>query len=118
MTGNNSILTPAEIDEFKHRLEEQKRELLGQMAELRGEVATDDDDQETQDDGTLLEGREEAIGKLRFVREELERVERALRRIDEGTYGLSEVSGKPIPHERLEALPTATTLVDEQPPRQ
>ena len=30
--------------------------------------------------------------------------------------GLSEVSGKPIPVERLEAVPYATTLVDEQPP--
>ena len=35
-------------------------------------------------------------------------------RIADGTYGLSAVSGKPIPLERLEALPYATTLVDEE----
>ena len=44
---------------------------------------------------------------------ELAQVNRALDRIEQGTYGLSEVSGKPIPIERLEAVPSATTLVDE-----
>jgi DnaK suppressor protein len=43
----------------------------------------------------------------------LAQVERALQRMDEGTYGLSEVSGRPIPLERLEALPWATTTVDD-----
>jgi RNA polymerase-binding transcription factor DksA len=33
--------------------------------------------------------------------------------MDEGTYGLSEVSGRPIPLERLEVLPWATTTVDD-----
>ena len=35
----------------------------------------------------------------------LERVNRALEKIKEGTYGLSDVSGQPIPRERLEAIP-------------
>jgi RNA polymerase-binding transcription factor len=46
----------------------------------------------------------------------LAEVERALGRIEDGTYGVSEVSGKPIPKERLEAVPYATTLVDEPSP--
>ena len=44
-------------------------------------------------------------------------VEHALSRMKDGTYGLSEISGKPIPVERLKALPTATTLVGEEPGR-
>jgi DnaK suppressor protein len=49
---------------------------------------------------------------------QLAQVEHALRRMDEGTYGWSEVSGEPIPLERLEALPWATTNVGEPaPPR-
>jgi RNA polymerase-binding transcription factor DksA len=32
----------------------------------------------------------------------------------DGTYGLSVVSGKPIPDERLEAIPTAERTVDEE----
>ena len=34
-------------------------------------------------------------------------IDEALRRIDEGTYGTCERCGRPIPDERLEALPTA-----------
>jgi DnaK suppressor protein len=43
----------------------------------------------------------------------LERVERALRRLDAGTYGRSVVSGKPIPDQRLEADPAAEATVEE-----
>lgn len=43
----------------------------------------------------------------------LMQIDNALRRIAEGSYGYSEVSGKSIPVERLEALPTATRLVGE-----
>ena len=48
------------------------------------------------------------------LREDLAAVERAEARLAEGTYGISVVSGKPIPDERLEAVPTADRLVDEQ----
>ena len=43
----------------------------------------------------------------------LAQIQRALGRIEDGTYGVSELSGKPIPKERLEAVPYATTLVEE-----
>jgi DnaK suppressor protein len=48
------------------------------------------------------------------LREELAAVERAEARLAEGTYGLSVESGKPIPDERLEALPTAERTVEEE----
>lgn len=47
----------------------------------------------------------------------LAQVNRALQRMDEGLYGLSEVSGKPIPLERLQAIPWATTNVEDDPSR-
>ncbi|HEY8284665.1 MAG TPA: TraR/DksA family transcriptional regulator [Chloroflexota bacterium] len=46
----------------------------------------------------------------------LAQVNRAMRRLDEGVYGISEVSGKPIPIERLQAIPWATTNVEDTPP--
>jgi DnaK suppressor protein len=46
--------------------------------------------------------------------EQLADVERAEARLAAGTYGLSIESGKPIPDERLEALPTAERTVEEQ----
>jgi DnaK suppressor protein len=50
------------------------------------------------------------------LREELAAVERAEARLAAGTYGYSIESGKPIPDERLEALPTAERTVDEEGP--
>lgn len=45
----------------------------------------------------------------------LERVNRALKKVDEGTYGLSDRSGQPIGRERLEAAPESIfTLAEEQ----
>jgi len=48
------------------------------------------------------------------LREELAAVERAEARLAAGTYGLSIESGKPIPDERLEAIPTAERTVVEE----
>ncbi len=41
-------------------------------------------------------------------------VDRALEKIEEGTYGLSDDSGEPIPRGRLEAVPEAIRTVEEQ----
>jgi DnaK suppressor protein len=48
------------------------------------------------------------------LRHELRAVERAEARLAAGTYGLSIESGKPIPDERLEAVPTAERTVEEE----
>lgn len=53
-------------------------------------------------------------GMEQFSEEQLQDIEDALAKIEEGTYGKSEKSGKPIPIERLEALPTARNLVEEE----
>jgi DnaK suppressor protein len=53
-------------------------------------------------------------GLAEDLRRELEAVDRAEARLAAGTYGLSVVSGKPIPDERLEAIPTAERLVEEE----
>jgi DnaK suppressor protein len=48
------------------------------------------------------------------VERRLQYVERALQKIEEGTYGLSDDSGEPIPTGRLEAVPEAIRTVEEQ----
>jgi len=53
-------------------------------------------------------------GRSEDLREELAAVERAEARLAAGTYGRSIESGKPIPDERLEALPTAERTVEEE----
>jgi DnaK suppressor protein len=48
------------------------------------------------------------------LRQQLAAVDRAEQRLAEGTYGLSIESGRPIPDERLEAVPTAELTADEE----
>jgi RNA polymerase-binding transcription factor DksA len=47
-------------------------------------------------------------------KEQLEEIEDALSRIEKGTYGICEKSGKSIPEERLEVMPTARLRVEEE----
>jgi RNA polymerase-binding transcription factor len=44
----------------------------------------------------------------------LPRIERALEKLDDGTYGFSDASGKPIARDRLEAIPEAIYTVEEE----
>jgi DnaK suppressor protein len=47
------------------------------------------------------------------LEERLARIDRALKRVEDGSYGLSVRSGQPIPEERLEADPAAELTVEE-----
>ena len=53
-------------------------------------------------------------GLAEDLREQLAAVERAEARLAAGTYGLSVLSGTPIPDGRLEAVPTAELTVEEE----
>jgi RNA polymerase-binding transcription factor len=57
------------------------------------------------------EGMDDAVADS--MRGRLAAIDRALRRLDEGTYGRSVRSGLPIPDERLEADPAAELTIDE-----
>ena len=48
----------------------------------------------------------------------LHAIARALAKIDEGTYGLSDLSGDPIPKARLEAMPEALFTIKEEETRE
>jgi DnaK suppressor protein len=118
--ASGAPLTSSDIEHFKERLDAQRETLQHQIASLEQAMASPDATDEAQergDDALFLRGRDDDWDQLHFAREELARVDRALARIADGTYGVSEVSGKPIPRARLEALPSATTLVDETPPK-
>ncbi|MCA0971835.1 TraR/DksA C4-type zinc finger protein [Halobacillus litoralis] len=64
------------------------------------------------DSGTELYEREKDIALLAHLREELSDIQYSLKQMEKGTYGVCEETGKPIPEDRLEALPTARTVAD------
>jgi len=114
------MLRSQDIRRFEERLKAVRDAIeLRIAANKRGIQETVQDESgvgDFEDEADLLYEREAEIDENARDRQELAQVNRALERIQQGTYGLSEVSGKPIPIERLEALPYATTLVDERPP--
>jgi DnaK suppressor protein len=73
-----------------------------------------DVDQHLADEATDLYDEELDEGLSGDLGAELEAVERAEKRLADGTYGLSIESGAPIPDARLEANPTAERTVEEQ----
>jgi DnaK suppressor protein len=75
------------------------------------------EESDDEDPGNLaseLYQQELAEGRADDLRRELAAVERAEARLAAGTYGLSVESGKPIPDERLEAVPAAERTVEEE----
>jgi DnaK suppressor protein len=57
------------------------------------------------------QGMQDAIAES--LRTRLDVIDRALHRLDDGTYGRSTLSGEPIPDERLEADPAAELTIEE-----
>ncbi|MFJ9208911.1 TraR/DksA family transcriptional regulator [Streptomyces sp. NPDC102264] len=75
-----------------------------------GDGAGDDD----ADTGTKNITREHEMSLAANAREMLEQTERALQRLDAGTYGLCEICGKPIGKARMQAFPRATLCVEDK----
>lgn len=108
-------LTRKQLARFEERLQRERARLLGHTvkpdnpAERAGLADPGDaaDVAEVQVELTtqnkLTEGE----------RAQLALVNRALAKLADGSYGLSDVTGEPIPLARLEALPWATTNVDD-----
>jgi DnaK suppressor protein len=80
----------------------------------RREDDEDPDPYEASDVAPDLFEAELGEGQAERLAEELEAVERAERRLEEGNYGLSVESGEPIPDGRLEIIPWAERTAEEQ----
>jgi|SRR5215203_3451894 len=95
----------AKLAEERTRIE---RELEG-----LGQPEASDGPEDTGDQAAGLEQAETDNALRDDLRRTLEAIERAQARLEDGTYGVSVVSGEPIPDPRLEAIPWADRRVDE-----
>jgi RNA polymerase-binding transcription factor DksA len=91
------------------RLEHDAQELIDE-AEM-GDVQFDDEGGEGD---TMVVERERDLALSAQAREAVAEIDAALERITSGRYGFSLISARPIPRERLEAIPWATELVEEK----
>ena len=106
-------------DEARQRLEAERTRVSGLIRELHtdldDEVDSDESepnyDQHPADSGSDTFEREKDLSILDGLEAELAEIEAAIERIDQGTYGIDEVTGAPIDPARLEAVPEARTNV-------
>ncbi len=116
---NMDALTAQDISRLQGRLVAERDAIRTRIAargrDIQETVQEESGVGDAGDESTRIYDREDETDANALDEETLEQVVRALARIDHGTYGVSEVSGKLIPIERLEAIPYAATLVEEQP---
>jgi DnaK suppressor protein len=114
---------PAFLQHQKRRLTALRQEILSLRQDQQGEQKSVNAElsgqaRDYEDDAQRLAAVELQDNLLVHDDERLSNVERALQKIDEGTYGLSDASGKPIPIERLKASPEALYTEEEQRQRE
>jgi DnaK suppressor protein len=122
VTAKKSRLDPEFLQRQKRRLTELRRQIVQVR---RGQ--TSEQDAVNADAGAQAHEFEDDAQKLTTLELEgnlaaaddnrLSNIERALHKIEDGTYGLSDASGAPISIERLEASPESIYTLDEQESR-
>ena len=103
-----------DAERARERLAEERTRVERELQE-HGQRQAADEPEDTGDQAADLEQAETDSALRDDLRHTLEAIERAEARLGEGTYGVSVVSGDPIPDERLEAIPWADRKVDEEP---
>ncbi|MBK3585995.1 TraR/DksA C4-type zinc finger protein, partial [Streptomyces sp. MBT57] len=108
VTEARTLLT-SETMRLRSELEASGAALAGLMRDS-GDGAGDDE----ADTGTKNITREHELSLAANAQEMLEQTERALARLEAGTYGLCEICGKPIGKARMQAFPRATLCVEDK----
>ena len=111
-------LSQEQAQDFKKRLENLKKQytsiLKGTKDEMKAIDSVAAHSQHQADQGTDDFDMQISIELSEKELKVLYSIERALEKIDEGTYGICDVSGDEIPLKRLEAIPYATMTVASQ----
>jgi DnaK suppressor protein len=100
-------------DRARELLQRERERIERQLENLQTRPSEDDQSGDPGDDATDLHDREVDAGLAEGLRGDLAAIERAEKRLAEGTYGVSIESGEPIPDGRLEAIPWAERTAEE-----
>jgi DnaK suppressor protein len=110
----DSGLTAHQADELQRMLIERRRALKGDVAEHMEIGRFGDRVAEAEEAAAMDAAQSTMIELAEAERTLLAKIERALRKFDDGSYGISEESGEPIGFDRLRAIPWATLTVRDQ----
>ncbi|MDX1672062.1 MAG: TraR/DksA C4-type zinc finger protein [Balneolaceae bacterium] len=110
-----------ELDHFKNLLLDKRKEASDQLGDLKAslEDITDAEDADRSstthhmsDVGSEVEDEEVKYALIERTRRYIDQIDRALERIEKGTYGVCMATGKKIAKERLEAVPHTRYSID------
>ena len=116
-------MSAVDTDHFRQMLVDERKRVLDAIenihAENPGSLGEETEEITFQDNhpgdvATATFDREMAESLEENSERVLAEIDAALRRIEDGTYGICERCGKPIGEERLEALPWATLCIDDK----
>lgn len=116
-------LSAAELRGIEDRLRAERAQIQEQFADIsEGAFSSDQSDgvaesgfdEEFADAGTATFEREKDLSLVNNLQDLTEKIDRALGKIQNGTYGLCDRCGKPIEKARLKALPYATLCVKDK----
>lgn len=113
---NNSAKIKAEWKKFYDILLDLRARLLNQMSDLKKESAEEMSNYSMHmaDSGTDNFDRDSALSLLSSDQDAVYEIEEAIKRIEKNSYGVCELTGKPIPKMRLNAIPWTRFTVDAQ----
>ena len=113
---NGEVKIKPEWAKFYQRLLELREQLMRQMNGLAKESAQEMAGYSLHmaDSGTDNFDRDFALSLLSADQDAIYEIEEALKRIEKNTYGICELTGKPIPRTRLEAIPWTRFTVQAQ----
>ena len=114
--GNVTVKIKAEWTKYYTTLLELRERLLNQMSGLAKESAEEMPGYSLHmaDSGTDNFDRDFALSLLSSDQDAIYEIEEALKRIERNTYGICELTGKPIPRARLDAIPWTRFTVEAQ----
>jgi DnaK suppressor protein len=118
MNRKATVLDQAFIEQQRRKLTQLREQLLratrtGETEEAEIRSQSLGEAHESEDDAQKLALLEIDGTAVERSMQRLVRIERALQKIEDRTYGLSDASGEPIPRARLEAMPEAIYTVSE-----
>jgi DnaK suppressor protein len=97
------------------RLEEEREYLRKTNSDMDGNLPEDaESDEDTADLASSLMDKEMDLSVEEEIDDTMSAIEHALRKMEDGTYGICDVSGQPIPKSRLELIPWASLTAQMQ----
>ena len=123
MSDPGSHLDQAFVEQQRKRLVALQEQIMGpevrRLATDRALQAERGEEAEEMEDEAQRLAESQVYQALHDVDERrLRDIDRALQKINEGTYGFSDMSGLPIPIGRLESTPEAVLTVEEEEQRE